>query len=62
MTDIGQLTHDLRSGAKDIFETWMRMPYRRADYGARELLDIRETYLGLGVLLREIEKAERRAA
>ena len=41
--DVGNLTHDLRSTAKDICEIWFRMPVRRAEYGEREMLDLRET-------------------
>lgn len=60
--DIGSLTNDLRSSAKEIYEIWLRMPYRRAEFGDRELLDIRESVLGLSVLLREIDKQSVRAA
>jgi hypothetical protein len=62
MTDIGNITYGLRANAKDIFEIWMRQPMRRADFGERELLDIKEAYLGLGVLLREIEKSKKKVA
>lgn len=54
--DIGHMSHGLRDNAKDLCEIWMRMPYRRSDFGPRELLDIRETVIGLQVLLREIDK------
>jgi hypothetical protein len=62
MSDIGNMTFGLRDNAKDIFEIWMRQPMRRADFGERELLDIKEAYLGLGVLLREIEKSKKKVA
>jgi hypothetical protein len=54
--DIGQLTHGLRDNAKDISDIWFRLPVRRCKFGQRELLDIRETVLGLQILLREIDK------
>jgi hypothetical protein len=54
--DIGQLTHGLRDNAKDISDIWFRLPVRRGKFGQRELLDIRETVLGLQILLREIDK------
>ena len=60
MSDIGNMTFGLRDNAKDICEIWFRMPLRRADFGERELLDIREAYLGLGVLLREMDKLKKR--
>lgn len=60
--DIGNLTFGLRASAKDVCDIWFYMPGRRADFGARELTDIQEAYLGLGVLLREIEKAKKREA
>ncbi len=57
--NIGNITYGLRDNAKDIFDIWMDMPGRRPDFGERELLDIKETYLGLGVLLREIESQKK---
>jgi len=54
--DVGQLTHGLRDNAKDISDIWFRLPVRRCKFGPRELLDIRETVLGLQILLREIDK------
>jgi hypothetical protein len=54
--DIGFMTKGLRDNAKDVYDIWMHMPLRRADYGFAELTDIRETYQALGVLLREIDK------
>ena len=62
LDDIGRLTFDLRANAKDICDIWFRMPLRRADFDERELLDIQETYLGLGILLREMEKSKKREA
>jgi len=54
--DVGHLTHGLRDNAKDISDIWFRLPARRGKFGSRELLDIRETVLGLQILLREIDK------
>lgn len=54
--DIGNMSYGLRANAKDLCEIWHRQPVRRADFGPRELLDIRETVLGLQILLREIDK------
>ncbi len=54
--DIGRMSHGLRDNAKDLFDIWMYQPYRRADFGQRELQDIRDVVLGLQVLLREIDK------
>jgi hypothetical protein len=62
MSDVSNMTFGLRDNAKDICEIWFRMPSRRADFGERELLDIKEAYLGLGVLLREIEKSKKKVA
>ena len=62
LDDIGRLTFGLRANAKDICDIWFRMPRRRADFDERELLDIQETYLGLGILLREMEKSKKREA
>jgi hypothetical protein len=60
--EIGRLTYGLRANAADICEIWFRMPSRRADFGERELLDIKEAYLGLGVLLREMDKTKKKEA
>lgn len=54
--DVGQLTKGLRDNAEDISEMWFRLPVRRCKFGQRELTDIRETVLGLQILLREIDK------
>ncbi len=54
--DVGQLTHGLRDNAKDICEMWHRLPFRRDDFGELELHQIRETVLGLQLLLREIDR------
>ena len=54
--DIGRMTSGLRDNAKDVYDIWMHQPGRRSDFGRRELLDIRETVIGLQVLLREIDK------
>ena len=62
MTDIGRMSHGLRDNAKDLFDIWMYQPIRRADFGERELQDIRDVVLGLGVLLREIEKSKKKEA
>ncbi len=59
---IGNMTYGLRANAKDVYDIWMHMPLRRADFGEREILDIKEAYLGLGVLLREMEKIKKREA
>jgi hypothetical protein len=58
LDDIGRMSHGLRDNAKDLFDIWMYQPSRRADFGERELQDIRDVVLGLGVLLREIEKSK----
>jgi hypothetical protein len=62
MSDLGNITYGLRANAKDVYDIWMYMPGRRSDFGERELLDIKEAYLGLGVLLREIEKSKKKVA
>jgi hypothetical protein len=62
LDDIGRMTHGLRDNAKDIFDIWMYQPSRRADFGQRELQDIRDVALGLQVLLREIDKLKKREA
>ena len=56
LDDIGRMSHGLRDNAKDLFDLWMYQPSRRSDFGKRELLDIRETVIGLQVLLREIDR------
>jgi hypothetical protein len=60
--DIGNMTHGLRDNAKDVYDIWLFQPSRRAEFGERELQDIRETSLALQVLLREIEKSKKREA
>jgi hypothetical protein len=62
LDDIGRMTHGLRDNAKDLFDIWMYQPSRRADFGQRELQDIRDVALGLQVLLREIDKLKKREA
>jgi hypothetical protein len=58
--DIGRMTSGLRDNAKDVYDIWLYQPSRRAEFGERELLDIRETSLALQVLLREIDKTKKR--
>jgi hypothetical protein len=55
-SDIGRITYGLRANAKDAYDIWLFQPSRRADFGERELQDIRETSLALQILLREIDK------
>ncbi len=57
--NIGNMTYGLRDNANDIFDIWMQMPGRRPDFGERELFDIKEAYLELGALLREIEESKK---
>jgi hypothetical protein len=54
--DIGRMTHGLRDNAKDVYDIWLMQPWRRPEFGPRELLDIRETSFALQILLREIDK------
>jgi len=56
--DVGSLTKGLRDNAKDLCDLWMMRPLRRSEFGGTELLDIRETVLGLRTILREIEAME----
>jgi hypothetical protein len=58
MGDIGNMSYGLRANAKDLYDLWLFKPWRREEFGERELLDIRETVIGLQVLLREIDKAK----
>jgi hypothetical protein len=60
--DIGNMSYGLRANAKDLYDIWLFQPSRRAEFGERELQDIRETSLALQVLLREIEKSKKREA
>jgi hypothetical protein len=60
--DIGNMSYGLRANAKDLYDIWLFQPSRRAEFGERELQDIRETSLALQVLLREIEKSKKKEA
>jgi hypothetical protein len=39
-TDIGHLTHGILDNAVDLVEVWRTAPYRRDEFGRRELQDI----------------------
>lgn len=54
--DIGNMTFGLRANAKDVYDTWMKNPERRKEYGDRERTDIAEAVLCLTTLLREISR------
>ena len=54
--DIENMSYGLRANAKDLYDIWLMQPWRRRDFGPRELQDIRETSLALQILLREIDK------
>lgn len=60
--DVGRMTFGLRANAKDVYDVWMHLPAKRHEFGAGELQDIRETYLALGILLREMDKQKLRLA
>jgi hypothetical protein len=55
-TDIGRMSHGLRDNAKDLFDVWMFQPARRAEFGEREMQDIRNTVVGLNAILMQHDK------
>lgn len=56
MSDIGNMTYGLRDNAEDIFKIWMFQPARRAEFGEKEIRDIRNTVVGLNAVLTQIDK------
>ena len=40
--DIGSLTHGILDNATDLVDVWRNAPYRRDEFGRRELEDIEE--------------------
>jgi hypothetical protein len=40
MTDIGHLTHGILDNATDLVDIWRNNPWRRDEFGRRELEDI----------------------
>jgi len=40
MSDLGSMTHGILDNATDLVEVWKRSPWRRDEFGHRELEDI----------------------
>ena len=40
MSDIGHMTHGILDNATDLVDIWRNCPYRRDEFGRRELEDI----------------------
>jgi hypothetical protein len=58
MSDIGNMTYGLRDNAEDLFKIWMFQPDRRAEFGEKEIRDIRNTVVGLSAVLRQHDKSK----
>ena len=56
--DIGNLTFGLRDNTTDLAEIWVNHPWRRREFGEREIADIRAAVLKLNLLLSAIEVTE----
>lgn len=42
MTDLGNMTHGILDNATDLVEVWRNSPWRRDEFGRRELEDIEQ--------------------
>lgn len=59
MSDIGNMTYGLRDNAEDLFKIWMFQPSRRAEFGRKEIEDIRNTVVGLNAILMQHDKTKK---
>jgi hypothetical protein len=55
MSDLGNVTNSLLEHATDIAHIWLNVPWRRREFGDREMDDLHEAYLKLGLLLSAME-------
>lgn len=55
MTDIGEVSHNLLDHTTDLAFAWTQQPWRRREFGDRELADLKEASLKLSLLLSAIE-------
>jgi hypothetical protein len=54
--DIARMVWGLRDNAEDLFRIWMFQPARRAEFGRKEIDDIRNTVVGLNAILMQHDK------
>ena len=59
---IGHTTHYIRDGATDLAGIWTNAPWRRREFDAQEIADLREAHLKLGLLLSAIDVTPQRNA
>jgi hypothetical protein len=62
MTCIGHLTHNIRNATTELADIWINSPWRRGEFGERELDDIGSAVLALQLLLSAIAPADKEAA
>ena len=58
MNDIAQMTFGLLDNATDLADVWINAPWRRREFGAQELADLRAATLKLNLLLSAIATKE----
>ncbi len=51
MNEIGQMSHGIWDNATDLADIFNNYPWRRKEFGEREIADLREAHLKLGLLL-----------
>lgn len=56
--DLGSLTNSVRENAASIAAVWVQLPWRRKEFGPREIADIREAVLNLNLLLSALDVTE----
>lgn len=58
MSDLGNMTYGLRDNTTDLADIWLNQPWRRREFGEREMSDLREAALKLNLLLSAIGAKE----
>ena len=58
MSDLAHMTYGLRDNTTDLADIWLNQPWRRREFGEREISDIREAALKLTLLLSAIKSKE----
>lgn len=58
MSDVGNMTYGILDNATDLADIWINSPWRRKEFGEREIFDLMEARLKLSLLLSAIEAKE----
>jgi hypothetical protein len=62
MSDLGHMTNGILDNATDLVDIWRNNPWRRDEFGRRELEDIEQALVALATLRKSILSDGRKAA